>query len=139
MTAIATVKYISNGYTVSGEDLGAQPPVPYSSHYAATLAEVPYWIAQILGVAGAQAQRASGAAELHDANDPLLNRTATVWPLTDVGFITRADASPTLHTPDVEEYCSDMDAVTAAINRIFTTPPAQQARAIEPPSGGAPS
>jgi hypothetical protein len=125
MTALATVKYIINGYTVSGGDPAATPPVPYVTHYAAALVEVPYWIAQILGVPAGPpppSNRETGA--VRTVADPYLNQLALVSKMTDGGFLVRAEPSVKFGTPPAEEFCTDMDAVSAALTKIYTyTPP----------------
>jgi hypothetical protein len=125
----ATVKYISNGYTVVSLGNAVVP----DSLYAATIPEVVYWLGRLLdplAPAGAEAAPARSCikmpapAIIDGADDPLQNQQAQVATIKSGGFV--VTQLPNMNGAELlDVYCVDMDAVSAALTAIYT-PPAQE-------------
>lgn len=122
----ATVKYISNGYTITHTQI--VQPVP-EAIYAGSIPEVVYWLGRIFepfapaGFAAAPAGSGPGAAPaIIDNTDPLNNQLASVETIASGGFVVRQMGS--IAGPTVDVWCVSMDAVANALTQIFTPPAA---------------
>lgn len=118
----ATVKYLTNGYSVTGVSIPGNAVV---THYAATLNEAVYWIAQLFGVTLVLASEPPEHVLplVQAVNSPYISQLAVVFDITGGGFITRAEPNRKFNTPQVEEFCGDMDAVSLALTKIYTFVP----------------
>lgn len=117
----ATVKYLTNGYSVIGV---GEPETPPQQYYAADLSEVVYFIATIFGLVFNYTQVQTSPQPWSAAvKNPMMSQEAIVFPLSGGGFITRAQPNLKYGTPVVEEYCADMDGVHAAVTKIYTYVP----------------
>jgi hypothetical protein len=116
----ATVKYITNGYTV--QSFGS-PAVP-DSLYAATIPEVVYWLGRLFDPLAPARLEAAGsvAPRIINNNDPLLGQQAQVETIASGGFLVRQFPNPPIGGQLVETYAVDLDAVSALLTQIFTPP-----------------
>jgi hypothetical protein len=118
----ATVRYISNGFTVNWQ--GSQAIGVPASLYAATIPEAVYWLGRIFDpVAQPPAQSRSAAPQIVENTDPLLGTEAAVTDIASGGFLVRQQ-SPTLTPRPIETYCANVDAVSDLLTLIFTPPAA---------------
>jgi hypothetical protein len=111
----ASVRKISNGFIITSAGSAAIA----SQLYAATLAELPFWLGKVFDpVVTAQAQFAAPAmATPNDAGQVQINTFASG------GFLVTYSAVG----GKVETYCANMDAVSDTLAQVFTAP--------EPPQG----
>jgi hypothetical protein len=116
----ATVRYITNGYTVNWS--GSQAIGVPASLYAATIPEAVYWLGRIFDpVAQPPALRAEPSPQVVENNDPLLGMEAVVSDIASGGFLVRQQ-SATLTPRPVETFCANVDAVSDLLTLIFTPP-----------------
>jgi hypothetical protein len=130
-----TVKYIVNGYTVTG----AVPETGVESHYAMTLEEVVYWVDQMLRATAPQTRKKkSSKAEAPPeatlrlaAEDPLSNQEAIVMTMTTGGFLVRQMANNAIlgRQSSYEAQCDSMDDVHNVLAQVYTAPPPPEQRA----------
>ena len=118
----ATVRYISNGYTVNWS--GSQAVGVPASLYAASIPETVYWLGRIFDpVAQPPALQRGVTPQIVENTDPLLGVEAVVSDIASGGFLVRQQ-SPTAAFRPVETYCTNIDAVSDQLTQIFTPPPA---------------
>jgi hypothetical protein len=121
----ATVKYISNGYIVTGGEFPPSVPQPL---YAATIPEVVYWLGRIFDPIVLQEPLTfSKAPEPHliaPINDPLLNQLATVGKVASGGYLVTQIPSIIggAGQPIIDVYCVNLDAVAQVLTVIYTPP-----------------
>ena len=124
----ATVRYITNGYTVNWQ--GSQAIGVPASLYAGSIAEAVYWLGRIFdpvaqpAAPAPPAARALGTPRTIDNTDPLLGQQAQVIDIASGGFlVTQQPSALTGGLRMIEVYCVDMDAVHAVLAQIYTPPP----------------
>jgi len=116
----ATVRYITNGYTVNWS--GSQAVGLPASLYAASIPEAVYWLGRIFDpVSQSPPARREAEAQIVENNDPLLGMEAYVLDIASGGFLVRQQG-PTLTPRPIETYCANIDAVSAMLTQIFTPP-----------------
>ena len=121
----ATVRYISNGYTVNWQG-SAAIGVP-ASLYAASIPEAVYWLNRIFDPVSqptAPTPPAAREPRIIDNDDPLLGQQGQVIDIASGGFLVTQQASvPGGGLRPIEIYCATMDAVAQVLTVIFTPPP----------------
>jgi hypothetical protein len=121
----AQVKHISNGFIVTQT---SPPPAQggIDTVYAGTVPEVVYWLGRIFDpVNGAPAAASASAPTpqiIDPSTDPTVGQFASVSTVASGGFVVTQVAFPGSGAQQVELYCANMDAVSAALTEIFTPP-----------------
>jgi len=125
----ATVKYISNGFTVNWA--GSQAVGVPASLFAASIAEAVYWLGRIFDpVAQPAALRSDAVPRVIVSNDPLLGQQANVIDIASGGFLVTQLPNITAGGQIVETFAPTMDGVADLLTQIFT-PPAAAATATK--------
>lgn len=134
-----SVRYISNGFSLAAPGGAAVPSGP-TTHYAASIPAVVYWLALAFEPAPASVVvRARAALEVETkppaapraivSNDPLMNQEALVWPIASGGYMVRQGFNQATQAPQLDVWCPNMDAVHGQLNLIFAPPPPEAEKA----------
>jgi hypothetical protein len=122
----AQVKHISNGFIVTQM---SPPPAQggIDTVFAGTVAEAVYWLGRIFDpLAPAAAAANAPAPQVIDPSaDPTVGQFANVGTIASGGFVVTQVPFIGSGAQQVELYCVNMDAVSAALTEIFTPPVAE--------------
>jgi hypothetical protein len=103
----ASVRKISNGFIITSAGSTAIP----STLYAATIAEVPYWLAKVFDPIVTAAPQIGIPPTMQSDTE-----TATVTTFASGGFL----VTHTAVGGRVEVYCANLDAVADTLTQVFT-------------------